>query len=271
MKKKWVFRIAYLLLFVQLVSCRKSFKEDQLSQKAESLQSAKLARAPIPNCVIEKITSWSGVDSPQIARFYYNEWLNPVRVEFKYVGTGRPHLFFAYDKEQRLTDYYAPYQLDPNTAYEFWYNYTYDRSGERVLIDTQYLFGSIVDGVPQPNPTYKSAGNYEYDYKGRVSKVKRTYILQTGPPYPTFVDTYTYDTTGNLLGYGPYDYRTNMHRTNKVWQFIDRNYSVNNPTTAGKYNKYGYPLWFKTSTPFVFTFAYQVDLNNSEILYKCPQ
>lgn len=258
------------MLFVLLVSCRKSFQEDRQLQNTESLQSAKLARAPIPTCLIEKITSWSGFDSPQIAKFAYNEWANPIRVEFNQTGTGRPNLMFAYDKEQRLTDYYAPYRLEPNTSYEFWYNYLYDQTGQRVLVDTQYLFGSIIDGVPQPNPAYKSAGNYEYDYKGRVSKVKRTMILQSGPPFPTYVTTYQYDTTGNLLGYGPYDYRTNMHQANKVWQFIDRNYSVNNPTTAGKYNKMGYPLWFKTSTPFSFTFAYQIELNNSEIVYKCP-
>lgn len=270
MKKKWFFRIAYLLLFVQLFGCRKSFREDKQLQNAESLQTAKSARAPIPTCLIEKITYRSGVDSPQIAKFSYNERANPVRVEFNQTGTGRPHLFFTYDKEQRLTDYFAPYQTEPNGAYEFWYHYQYDPAGERILIDTQYVFGTIVDGVPQPNPAYKSAGNYEYDYKGRVSKVKRTVMSQGGPPFPVYVDTYQYDTTGNLLGFGPYDYRTNMHQANKVWQFIDRNYSVNNPTTAGKYNKMGYPLWFKTSTPFSFTFAFQIDLNNSEIVYKCP-
>lgn len=270
MKKKWFFPIVYLLLFVQLFGCRKTFQEDRQLQNTESLQSAKLVKAPIPTCLIEKITSWSGVDSPQIAKFAYDYSGNPVRVEFNHTGTGRPNLSFTYDKEGRLTDYYAPYRLEPNTAYEFWYHYTYDQTGERVLIDTQYLFGSIVDGVPQPNPAYKSAGNYEYDYKGRVRKVTRTVMLQSGPPFPTYVDTYQYDTTGNLLGFGPYDSRTNMHRANKVWQFIDRNYSVNNPTKAGKYNKLGYPLWFKTSPPFWFTFAYQIDLNNSEIEYLCP-
>ena len=95
MKKKWIFRIAYVLLLVQLASCQKSFKEDQLLQNAEPLQSAKLAKAPIPTCVIEKITYRSGVDSPVIAKFAYNESANPVRIEFNQTGTGRTHLFFC--------------------------------------------------------------------------------------------------------------------------------------------------------------------------------
>jgi hypothetical protein len=271
MKKKWFLRIAYLLLFVQLIGCRKSLQNDQSSQNADALQSAAILRAPIPACRIEMITSWSAVDTPLIGKFSYNDKGNPVRVEFNLVSTGRPNLIFYYDKKHRLTDYIGPYQIDPNSTYEFWYHYQYDQTGERVLVDTQYVFGTMVNGVPQPNALYKYAGNYEYDVQGRISRVTRVLMLPTGPLFPAYVDTYEYDTEGNLIGFGPYDNRINLHRTNKVWQFVDRNYSVNNPAWAEKYNSLGYPLRFNTSTPLWFSFVNQLDLHNSEIVYQCHE
>ena len=45
----------------------------------------------------------------------------------------------------------------------------------------------------------------------------------------TWFDDYFYPSNG------VYDENLNPHRTNIVWMLIDRNYSVNNPLTAGNY------------------------------------
>lgn len=269
MKKKWFFGIAFAFLLLQLIACTKSFKEDQLLRSREPLQAVNLISAPIPTCRIDRITSWSAYDTPEIIKFTYNLKGSPTFGQRNHSGTGSPHLLFYYDKKNRLTDYIGPYQDDPNSAYEFWFHYTYDQTGERVLIDTQYNFGMMVNGVPQPNPAYKSAGNYTYDAQGRIASVTRTQILQSGPPYPSFTDSYVYDTKGNLEGFGPYDNRTNFYQTNKVWQFVARNYSVNNPAWAEKYNINGYPLRFRTQAPASFSFLNQLDLHDSEITYQC--
>lgn len=76
---------------------------------------------------------------------------------------------------------------------------------------------------------------YEYDDKKRIIKVTKTFSL--GSTYPTEIYQYQYDGNGNLVTPGEvYDNKINFHRTNKIWMFLDRDYSVNNPFTANAYN-----------------------------------
>ena len=266
MKKKWLFSIVVITLFVQLTSCRKTFKNDNSPQNSEIVQSINSLLTSAPICDVAKITYWNIVDTP-IAKFSYNLDGNPTMVEFSSVGTDRAHLLFRYDEKRRLSDYISPASFEPNTSYAFWYNYIYDRKN-RVLVDTGYLFGSIINNIPQPNEMYKSSGNYEYDDQGRITKVRRQYF-QNGVPIYVVVYDYAYDSSGNLVGYGPYDDKVNIHRTNKVWQFIDRNYSMNNPATAVQYNNLGYPLQFIGMNEMIF--ANWINLRQSVIEYQCHE
>jgi hypothetical protein len=55
---------------------------------------------------------------------------------------------------------------------------------------------------------------------------------------------YVYDANGNLVNGAVYDNKLNINRTNAVWMFITRDYSVNNPFTASQYNQNSLPLRF---------------------------
>lgn len=64
--------------------------------------------------------------------------------------------------------------------------------------------------------------------------------------YGSFSGTYAhdlvYDASGNPTG-RTYDNKLNMNRTNSVWMFITRDYSVNNPFTAKQYNDKELPVF----------------------------
>lgn len=79
----------------------------------------------------------------------------------------------------------------------------------------------------------------EYDRYGRI-------IHQFDPTGTyTFLDqTYSYDAAGNLINGATYDRKLNFRRTNWVWMFIDRDFSVNNPFKAYSYNNGGLPIHF---------------------------
>jgi hypothetical protein len=70
----------------------------------------------------------------------------------------------------------------------------------------------------------------------------------------------------------------NIHRTNTIWMFIDRDYSINNPVDNGSdtYNSVGLPISISTnntSVPPGFTFiiiGYPFGITNASIVYSCP-
>jgi len=86
----------------------------------------------------------------------------------------------------------------------------------------------------------------KYDQEGRVIQIFVPYI----PPL-VFPDTLitghtqdiTYDAKGNAEG-STYDNKINYHQTNKVWMFIDDQYSVNNPFHIDEYDVHGLPVKF---------------------------
>jgi hypothetical protein len=69
---------------------------------------------------------------------------------------------------------------------------------------------------------------------------------ETGPLNPVRNPTFTYDSRGNLAVAGwkssSYDYKINPLRQNKIFPFIFRNWSQNNPEVQAKYNSRGLPL-----------------------------
>lgn len=171
--------------------------------------------------------------------FKYNIWGNPVSITRPDPRTGAPDYEFRYDKNGRLTDFIGLYSNGIWT--ELWHRYFYDGMG-RINKDSVYVWANIINGqMSNPYDSYESLINY--DSKNRVSQETRIWDGHTD------VFTYTYDAQGNKTG-SIYDQKINFHRTNKIWMFIDRDYSMNNPFNAISYNSFGLPTKIGQSSTF---------------------
>jgi len=103
--------------------------------------------------------------------------------------------------------------------------------------------------------------------------------IYPNPPHtPYLIDTLKYDANGNLPipdWTGVYDDKVNILRTNKVWQFVNINYSQNNllindgafPT---RYNEYGLPLNLRNQARFLM-YPFGVENYDQEafVTYAC--
>jgi len=192
----------------------------------------------------------------EVYSFYYNSAGNPDSITHPNAGTGYPNRQFRYDALGRLTDYIGPYE---NGWFEFWKRFYYDASG-KIVRDTTYIFGEM--GVNPTNYYLKRLNEYQYDAQGRISQVTETYLDYGWPP---IVTNYSYDLNGNLVRTGvTYDKETNAHRIHPIWQFIARDYSVNNPFIASAY-VYGLPaITYPGGVQYSFLDIYY----DSEGLYK---
>lgn len=216
--------------------------------------------ADIKYCNITKFTENSGPSGARVANFTYNAFGNPTKVTVTNVGTGNPNRVFKYDSYQRLIEYRGEYT---NGNYEYWYRYAYSPASNRIISDTVYIFGPL---GPEPTTYFdRRVTNYTYDGGGRIIQTSTVSSVFPGPPV---VASYTYDAMGNLVKPGiTYDAKINLHRTNRVWMFIDRDYSVNNPLTADSYNANGLPLSINVPAPLRGFIGFY--LNDSDIQYKC--
>jgi hypothetical protein len=164
-------------------------------------------------------------------RFTYNSNNDPVTGIRARPSTGYPNFFFRYDRQGRFTDLIGAYGHTALDGVESWTRYFYDNHNH-IVRDSFYTFPAIVDGHPtlgEHSGFINSA--YEYDSKDRI--IKATRGLRSS--------TISYDQQGNIVG-SAYDNKINLHRTNKIWMFIDHDYSVNNPATAAyTYNAFGLP------------------------------
>ena len=62
----------------------------------------------------------------------------------------------------------------------------------------------------------------------------------------------------------------NLNRTNDIWQFLNRDYSMNNPFMAGAYNGTNYPTVINDAHPSQ-SFLNEWKLANSQIGYSCRE
>jgi len=218
-------------------------------------------------CQIKQF-SYVGLYQNDTVLYSYNAVGDPISAIRAHPGTGSPNFFFRYDQHGRFTDLLGGYGSTPfERGTESWDRFFYDDQG-KIMMDSAYFFPGVVDDHPTIDPrllTSVSIIKYEYDSENRVSKAS-SFI--NGSPY--FTATYAYDGNGNLLGH-QYDNKINYHRTSKVWMFIDRDYSVNNPVTATyKYNNFGLPTRI---IPFEGTAEYfllsQYNFIRGDITYLC--
>lgn len=240
---------AVMLISLLLAGCEKAHDYIKINPGAE-----------MNLCTIRSI-SYMGIFSEMDSLvFTYNANGNPVSITRREVRSGFPNYAFRYDKKGRLTDFYGPY-ASPNSA-EFWHKYFYDNKG-RIVTDSIYTLCDF-DEHGITNYFQASRRLLYYDIQNRI-------VLDSlDPPiiyYPS-VNHYAYDAKGNRTDRA-YDQKVHFRRTNKIWMFIDRDYSVNNPFVAETYNWYGLPTAFDVSTKggeFKFLSNF---INTGKIAYSC--
>ena len=179
--------------------------------------------------------------------FSYNILGNPVSIINDHVNTGNSLYYFFYDSHGRLSELIKSYSngLYGTGPYDVWDRYGYNSKNE-IILDTVYGFGSIIGGKPQPSDRYGYI-SYTYDTKRRISHEHGDFYIVGHYAYTLDYD-YNYDAAGNLITGAVYDNKLNLYRTNSVWMFLARDYSVNNPFTATQYNDHYLPLRFSTNS-----------------------
>jgi hypothetical protein len=253
-----------VILAALFTSCQKSdeYYLNSDSSKNNYLKGASLTNRPlaeIKECSIVQISYPVGIDN-DVLQFTYNSSGDPVSIT-RTLGahTGYPNYVFKYDDKKRLTDFVGVYN---NNGAEFWHRYFYDSRGN-IILDSGYIFPRISNGFPE-NAFTRQLTYYSYDNKQRIIK-DSTVFSNAIPPV---VKTYTYDSDGNKNGTN-YDDKININRTNKIWMFLNKDYSVNNPYNAIGYNPTGLP----TSVNFPSNGKSIAFLGNAyykaEILYEC--
>ncbi|HVS96837.1 MAG TPA: hypothetical protein VHE54_10135 [Puia sp.] len=190
--------------------------------------------------------------------FSYDKWGNPTTVTRPVPRTGDPNFEFRYDRNHRLTDFIGIYS--GATAGEFWHRYFYDQKGQ-ITKDSLYVFPTIAGGQ-MTGFYYNRLIQLSYDHYGRI-------IQEINALGANDTARYVYDATGNLAG-RTYDNKVSFHQTNRIWMFLDRDYSLNNPFVAEHYNAAGLPLHIDLHSENTFTlkFLYDNYYNIADITYS---
>ncbi|MGN6294322.1 MAG: hypothetical protein ACTHMV_16360 [Chitinophagaceae bacterium] len=210
------------------------------------------------DCQIQEITFPEGLKGT----FTYNKHGDPVSVIYTNTTSERPNFSFKYDNKKRLIESLEYYN---NGVYKYWSRYKYNKDG-LIVSDSTYEAGLLVNGAPIPGDAERLVRNYTYDAQNRIIK-----IVQHWPDSPGSGEgeiEWLYDANGNRQSDGlalAYDNKMNIHRTHKVFMFIDREYSRNNYIGATSYNAKYLPTQFgSTVARFLI-----VSLGNGQIAYKC--
>jgi len=258
MKKQSLLALSYITsAAILLSSCQKDLQTNAADE---------VLGAPLPGqqtyCRIESV--WEKlVTGEQLFRLVlYNEFENPIAITSPVLGTGNTYHEFKYDKWHRLKEHIG--HMD-HGQFQNWHFYGYDNSG-RIGYDTTYWFGTL--GEKPTNYWFREYATYEYDNQNRIVKV-------TGHNDQVSLGsiTYAYDAAGNLI-HPPsdgieYDNKININRTNDIWMFLSRDYSVNNPFIANAYNSAGYPTIIGSAR---YNWAgTEISLSQSQFSYSCRQ
>lgn len=189
--------------------------------------------------------------------FTYNVLGDPVKAIRPEPRTGAPNYLFRY-KNGRLSEFIGVYSNGVST--ERWHRYFYDAAG-RVMIDSVYIFADIVNGHPS-NAYDSSVITFIYDSKNRITQEKNTF----SGGY-TYIQDYQYNADGNKVGY-TYNQGVSFRRSNKIWMFLDRDYSVNDRTGSGNYNSFHMPTTIELGSGSIDIFLDNY-FNSAQIRYLC--
>jgi hypothetical protein len=241
-----IFSLLAMISFSVLISCKKHIDPEDYED--------------LGLCNIKRVLIYKS-GYTDTADFIYNAHGNPKAINVTNVATGNPRYVFTYDHGHRLKEFIS---LFDNGSFNTWSKYYY--AGGRIVKDSSFTFGAYNGGAYPSDYYYQYVNYYEYDAAGRVSKVTSEFSLPAGTP--TAINTYNYDASGNRIIAGVvYDDKINFRRTNKIWKFVDRDYSRNNPMTATSYNAVGLPLSF--NTPGYPHYFLTFEINRSDFFYSC--
>jgi hypothetical protein len=258
-------RIAYLMIpFAALivVSCQKTdtYSEKSIASPIDGTVQTKL-KGDAKDCRVQRIIESVCCGIKDTLLFHYNSWGDPDTVLRRpHAGTGSPNLIFRYDKKRRLTDILGLYESGGRG--EFWHRYSYENPGNsNIVLDSIFVFVSTPTGT---FPSFSALTFFRYDKEDRIIMDSTVDSRRLDAR----VNHYAYDKAGNQIG-RTYDNQTNIQRTNKIFMFFDRDYSINNPFTASSYNASGLPTSFNfpSSDPHYLNFL--TFFKNAEISYSC--
>jgi hypothetical protein len=254
--------LSKIAIFVMATSLSGCIKDDlTTSGSLTATVSSNDVLPQLNSCKIRRIYQDDGTGQgiTVTALFTYNKVGNPYSVVYSNEGTGVHNHYFFYDAQNRLTEYRQSYVTFPVVQHFYKYN-----AGNQIVKDS---IVHINAGNGEINTIHVST--LEYDAMGRV--VKETIVntfRASALLEPTRRPTYTYDSRGNIAVAGwkssSYDYKINPLRQNAIFQFIFRNYSMNNAAVQPKYNSLGLPLSMKPSNDFFFN-----ALETSKVVYDC--
>ena len=212
----------------------------------------------------------------------YNLHGDPLTMTSSVPGEGGElydNIFFRYDNSGRLRDcFFAFPNLEPNTPFpigsiDLWHRFTYP--SPHVIIDSFFNYdGPGIPPVENPPGTNQPVRvtTYEVDKEGRTIRTNGSSIT-------------TYDNRGNIVIPGiVYDHKVNPYRTNKVWQLLFQDYSMNNPIVPAtqyrpatsyivNFNKWGLPLAYHdfSEGDFGVNLFFYIEVENLGISYSCDQ
>lgn len=247
-----------ILIFLLFAGCAKT---DLQLQDSLSATIANNATSPdLSMCKIRRIYQRFDEDYVVNALFTYNKFGNPYSVVYsRGPGDDPLNYYFFYDTNNRLIEYQQRWGDEYVLQYHYFF---YNQKGQ--IIKDSTIYADCCGNLPREN-----VSTIEYDLQGRV--IRETIINirnDEGPLEKIRRPTYTYDSRGNLAVNGwkssSYDYKINPLRQNQIFQFIHRNYSMNNASVQPKYNSKGLPL---TSLPSNDAFFNGVGM--TKIIYDC--
>ncbi len=201
--------------------------------------------------------------------FTYNAQGYPLTAIVDKPATSLPSRFFTYDNKGRLIRQVGAYINWNYGNFEFYYKYIHDAKG-RIIQDTSWGFGSLApDGSMATSAWGYGVTDYTYDKHDRI--IKTSYQAYLGYYTPPIVTEFAYDEDGNQVREGiVYDNKINANRTNKIWMFVNNDYSVNNPYKSKTYNHNNLPLktglTYKTNPPYQF---FNHEMEQAEFEYMC--
>jgi len=212
----------------------------------------------VSNCRIAKVIQRDETTGEvRTGTVYYNDHNDPDSVIFDAEFYGPTLFYFRYNNHHQLIEYREDYDRRPD-FYFAWHKYIYE-NGIAVQDTARFQVAGQSTEVR----------NIEYDLNKRVVRESRHLIELDHDPADEEAEplTYKYDESGNLEGETfVYDGMINFLRTNKVWMFTQRNYSMNNRVGATSYNEHGLPLEFETGKGPLFLLQIGVI---SSIEYEC--
>lgn len=235
--------LATFILFFALPSCQKI--NDYIHDHPDAHDSL---------CRVTSISIKGFYGNSDAYIVYYNAKGDPDSlIDNNPVGEiGNSRYFFRYDNLDRLSDFMWAETISSGMPWFaiVWHKYIHVRPDYIVDTTMTYVGDVRLPAPPAANAAYYTITAFTLDIFGRIVKKWSIQEANEPPHAPVLTSTFAYDFRGNQVRSDPgltYDDKVNVYRTNRVWQFLYNDYSLNNVlkadgSLAPSYNEFGLPL-----------------------------